>query len=396
MRLLSLFWFSLALSVSSSIQSEEVFIPEPFRNGEMIEQIIVISDVDGVVRDSVEAIADPRVINAVKLLLENDMTALTFISGTPIDNDSSLEPWRRGSVPLNKVFGSSFEKELSENRVAIFGVLGGHQMQCDGKLEVVDEYSPEIAVELGSLLIHAFLREVMSIGTAPQKELAQALQAELNALQFEHSSSRETAPEFNSIVSAIREHLDPDFRLISNGALIETHTTNPPWSTALSYKWIQDEINRPQYLVSKLALSQKQMATGLAKRGDQGFNYLLISKTNKGLTTSKHIAERLKQFPKALIVTIGDTQVDFPMHKNAHLAFHVGLEEVWRNNPLAQCVMIRNASGQDSQHVEGTLKVLNVLQEGIGKSFYELKYIPRQDSSGRWDYYSLNELQDED
>lgn len=232
-------------------------------------------------------------------------------------------------------------------------------------------------------------------GSLEQKNIAKNLQIELDSLKFEDLSlsSNATAQEFHQIVGTIREHLDPNFRLVSNGALIETHTSNPPWSTLLSFKWLQEEMNRPQYLISNLAPWQKQMATGLAKKGDQGFNYLLICKTNKGLTTKKHIEEKIKRFPRALVVTIGDTQVDFPMHQNAHLAFHVGLEQVWRNNPLSQCIMVRNHNGKDSQHVEGTLKVLKLLTEAIGKSFYDFKYIPKCDSSGQWDYYSLKEIQ---
>jgi hypothetical protein len=137
--------------------------------------------------------------------------------------------------------------------------------------------------------------------------------------------------------------------------LIETHTSSPPWSTSLSAKWLKEKTTHSDCLISILPLLQKQIATGYAKKDEEGFNYLLISKTNKGLTTKEHIKEKLKLFPKALIVTIGDTQVDFPMHQNAHLAFHVGLEQVWLNNSLPNCMMIRNEKGEDHQHVEGTL-----------------------------------------
>ncbi len=155
---------------------------------------------------------------------------------------------------------------------------------------------------------------------------------------------------------------------------------------------MQSELENPKCLTSSLAPCEKQIAAGFAKRGEHGLNYFLISKTNKGITTKKHIEEKIKQFSNALIVTIGDTQVDFPMHRNAHLAFHVGLEKVWRANPLPQCIMVRNQDGKDSQHVEGTLKVLKLLSEAIGKSFYDLQYIPKMDDSGQWDYFSLRDL----
>lgn len=144
--------------------------------------------------------------------------------------------------------------------------------------------------------------------------------------------------------------------------------------------------------MSHLRSEQKNIATGYAKCGDQPFNYFLISKTNKGIAIKKHIEDKLKKYPHALIITIGDTQVDFPMHSNAHLAFHVGLEKVWHDNALPQCMMVRNVKGEDSQHIEGTLKVLNLIKEAIGKPFHDFKYLPVKDSSGSWDFYSLNEM----
>jgi hypothetical protein len=56
--------------------------------------------------------------------------------------------------------------------------------------------------------------------------------------------------------------------------------------------------------------------------------------------------------------------------------------------------MVRSKEGQDSQHVSGTLQVLKMLQDGIGKSFYDLKYIPKQDVKGQWEWYSIRDLLD--
>lgn len=383
------------LVLSFTMNAQEIFIPKQFEDGQIIEQIILICDVDGVVREGIEATADPRVIQAIKSLLENQSVVVSFISGTPIEKDLMIEPWQRGIVPLSRVFGFSFKEELLEGRVAIFGVLGGHCMKADGTMKVVDEYSPEISFELGKLLIHAFLKEVLHSGNDDQKAIASNLEMELASIESNpvNNSSNVTAVEFYKIIQVIHEHLDPNFRLITNGALVETHTSNPPWGTSFSAKWFMEEINQPQHMIFNLPETQKQIATGYAKKAEKSFNYLLISKTNKGITTKKHIEEKIKRYPKALIVTIGDTQVDFPMHRNAHLAFHVGLKDVWLNNPLSNCIMVRSLEGKDAQHVEGTLQVLNLLKEGIGKSFFDLKYIPRCDSSGRWDFYSIREIQ---
>ena len=73
-----------------------------------------------------------------------------------------------------------------------------------------------------------------------------------------------------------------------------------------------------------------------------------------------------------MIVTIGDTQIDFPMHKNAHLAFHVGLKKVWENTPLSHCVVVCDSEGKDEQHIEGTIAVLKFLENKIGSSFEDV------------------------
>lgn len=389
------FFLMLLTSLSSIIKAEVFFVPEQFREGQVIEQVILISDVDGVVREGAEAIADPRIIQLSKSLLRNKSVDIAFISGTAIENDLTLETWRRGNVPLSQVFGHSFAEELLAKRVTIYGVLGGHRMNEDGTLQVVDEYSPQISWELAKLLLYGFLKEAIDHGTPLQKDIAHQLQTKLDILTpIEFYSSNVTPQEFYEIIAVIREHLDPNLRLISNGSLIETQTSNPPWNTLLSSQWLKEEINYPRHLVYNLPPFQKQIATGLTKRNDEGYNYLLISKTNKGLTTKNHIKEKLDYLPNALIVTIGDTQVDFPMHENAHLAFHVGLEQVWRDNLLPNCIMVRNEKGEDCQHVIGTLKVLNLLEEAIGKSFYDFKYIPVCDASGQWSYYSIREMED--
>lgn len=388
------FFFMVLTTLSTALRADHFFVPEKFRDGQIIEQVILISDVDGVVRDATDALADPRIIQQTKSLLQNDGVDVTFISGTPIENDLTVELWRRGNVPLNQVFGDSFTEELLAKRVTIYGVLGGHCMREDGSLQVVDEYSPEIIWELAKLLLHGFLKEVLNDGTPSQKEIAQQLKTTLDTLIPRKSHSSNLTPdEFSEVIASIREHFDPNFKLVSNGSLIETQTSNPPWSSSLSSKWLKEELSNPRNLITALPPSQRQIATGVAKREVGNFNYLLISKTNKGLTTTKHIQEKLAFLPNALIITIGDTQVDFPMHENADLAFHVGLEHVWRNHPLPQCIMIRNERGEDRQHVEGTLRVLSLLEDAIGKSFYDLRYIPVQDALGQWSYCSIRECE---
>lgn len=377
-----------------SVKAHEHYIPQSFQEGQPIEEVILILDVDGVVRNDTNGVADLRVIESIKMLLKKNVN-VTFISGTPVDNDMSLEPWKRGNIALNKVFGSFFANDITDGNVTIFGLLGAHRMKEDGSFEIKDEYSQEVSFTLCKLLMQAFILEAMRDGVAHQKNLAAQLQIKLNGIDFNppYASHKAIVDEFYPIIADIRAQLDPDFRLLNNGSLIETHTSNPPWNTGYSSKWLKNEIEKPEYPTFYLDSSERHMSTGLTKKGDKDFNFLLISKTNKGITSKNHIDEKVKLFKRPLIITIGDTLVDYPMHRNAHLSFHVGLEKVWSDNPLPHCMMVRDRVGKDCQHVEGTLKVLELLNEAIGKSFYEFKHIPTQDASGQWDYCSVNELE---
>lgn len=235
--------------ITTGLIAHEMYIPEGFHDNPIIEQVILISDVDGVVRESIQAVADSRVISTVKTLLKDQNVDVAFISGTPIDNDASLETWRRGNLPLNRVFGSAFQKELSDGKVAIYGVLGAHLMKKDGGVEIVDEYSLQTSFELTRYLLLAFLKEVQMRGPVAQQELAKDLEDELHtvSLQNINQPTTITAIEFDPIVRVIREHFDPHFRVINNGSMVETHTSNPPWSTGLFVSWMQKKIRSTSF-----------------------------------------------------------------------------------------------------------------------------------------------------
>src|ERR1700733_6271184 len=136
------------LLLTAALQGEGILIPERFQDGKVIDQVILICDVDGVVREGIEKVADPRILSAVKSFLDNCAIDVAFISGTPVVNDRTMEPWRRGNLSLSHVFGSAFEKEIEENRVTIYGSLGGQRMKSDGSLEMLDAYSLEVSFDL--------------------------------------------------------------------------------------------------------------------------------------------------------------------------------------------------------------------------------------------------------
>lgn len=333
----------------------------------MLKQLLLILDVDGVVREGVSSTADEKIIFSIRELLKKEHVEVIFISGTSIHSDYSLEIWRRSNVCLSRVFDQLFVDEIKSEKVTIYGVLGGQKMTAAGGVEIIDAYSLDQTFEIAKLLVYTFLEEVFVHGDSSQQEIAKMIKQKVDCLELRdhHQSLVATPLEFSEVIEIIRSRLDPEFRLISNGSLVETHTSSSLWDTALSMEWLKREFRNPRYKISQLDESQKHVATGLCRRETHSFNFLMISKIDKGVAVKKHIEKKKLLFPEALVVTIGDTQVDYPMHEKADIAFHVGLEKVWKNHPLEHCIMMRNARGEDSQHLNGTLEVLSRLHKEL-------------------------------
>lgn len=354
--------------------NEKDFLPQ-FQDGRLIERIILVCDVDGVIRNSTEADADPQIVALIKSLVATRCVDVAFISGTPVIRNPLLETWRRANHTLDKAVGHFFYQEIENSKVSIYGALGGQRMTAQGQVEITDQYPSEIMFELGKLLLYAFLEEVKHEGTAQQIRAAADLKPILDELKLDNKqqASTVTANEFSEVILKVHSLLDPNFRLVSNGAFVESHTSHPPWKTARSLKWIKNQLHCPELLISQFPEEQKQIATGLGHRENEAFNFFIISKTNKSLAIKKHLQEKLRLYPDALVVTIGDTQVDFPMHQHAHLSYHVGQEQVWKDHCLSHCLLVQDKYGRDSQHVSGTLYVLNSLKNNIGKPLADLK-----------------------
>lgn len=357
--------------LTSTISGRE--FQQQFHHEGPVEHIILVCDVDGVIRNSTEADVDPQIVTLIKDLVDTQHVDVAFISGTPITQNPFLETWRRGNHTLDKAVAKFFSQELAEKKVTIYGALGGQRMTLEGQTDYIDQYPPEILFELGKLLLYAFLEEVRHEGNADQIKDAEDLMLIVDELKLtsKQPSSMETPTEFGDVVFKIQSRLDANFRLVTYGAFVEIQTSNPPWNANRSQDWIESQLDDPHLLISQYPAEQKQSAMGLAHRENDGFNFLLVSKINKSLSIKKYLQEKLQLHPNALIVTIGDTQVDFPMHQHAHLSYHVGKECVWKDHSLSHCMLIRDQFGQDSQHVSGTRYVLNSLKNHIGKPLVE-------------------------
>lgn len=334
-----------------------------------IEKVILVCDVDGVIRHSTEEHADTRIVSTLKDYLQRGLIAnAAFISGTPIKQDSSLEVWRKGNSTLDMAIGHYFATEIANNQVTLFGAFGGQRMLQNHTVAMLHEYPINLIFLIGKLLLKAFLQEVRVDGDDQQKKSAERLQYLVDNLQLKDEGQTPliTPKEFTEIILAIRAEIDPDFRLISYGSFMESQTTYPHWGGRTPFKWLQRQVEINEDF-QKIPKSQKCVASGVAYRNHNGFNFLTVSKSNKREAIKAYMHEQASLNPEALIITVGDTQVDFLMHEEAHLAFHVGKRHVWHEYPLSHCHLVLHQDGTDSQHVEGTLRVLDLIKQNFGK-----------------------------
>lgn len=321
----------------------------------------LIFDVDGVVRNHTEMPIDERVLQAIKRLSEFPNVRITFISGTPVSQKEGLQIWRKSNSTLDTSLGKQFSKEIAEGKITIFGALGGHKLSNDNTKETLEEYNLATIFEMGKMLISAFLLEVSSGRNHPQIETAKMIKQNLDTLELTNFKQPNdvTPEEFEEIVNKIRAEIDPQFRLISYGTFIESHSSHPPWNTHHSVKYLKELLTDTNFKLSSLSVDEKIVGHGLAYRKNEGFNFLMISKTNKGKAINRYLMANPNRKEHEFFITIGDTQVDYPMHELSNLAFHVGMESVWKSHDLPHCHFVVGNNGEENQHVDGTLYLLS-------------------------------------
>jgi hypothetical protein len=359
-------------------------------------RFLVILDVDGVTRRGVTDVADPRVLRLVQRCLAHnaaDATAATaavrvvFLSGTPArvhDHAADAsEDWRRANVGLDSIFGDMVAPLLAAGTVSIYGQLGMDRLSVGSNGEVVGEsvgkYSAgEVSCICGHLLGWYF----KMAAEAHAAEAAEGLKllAAAGAAMTAETPAVPTPDAYAAVCGFIRARLDPHFRLISNGGNIEFH------DVALMHHGAP----MPAVIAELRALLDADAASfakvpspsgGVAHRGDVEFRFLIVTLTNKGATVDRLVTEDAALAPAAArrrILTVGDTQIDYPMHSRADVAFHVGAAAVWeahRGDAALQHVnMVAGNDGRDMQNTDGTVAVLEALDaaltDGTGDDVY--------------------------
>lgn len=353
-------------------------VPHPFAI--LRAPVLLLLDVDGVVRSNVEGRADPGVISAAKrLMVHPAVHSVVFCSGSSVDNDTSIEEWRRGNLPLRRAFENCFsDAELRSNKVAIYGQVGVQRLRSATEVETLQSFTVHEQCVIGCTLLQFYLL-ARSKEDDQQREHIKRLYTEASAIfadlmlmgqgigqaNSSSSSPKCTSGIFERIAESIRSTIDPMFRLVSQEGVVEFHSS-----------CVYDIHTAPTSVQRKLAalelerLSKLNVFSGVAHRGGEEFAYLVVMLSNKGLAATSILASAGAESDgkKVSLVTIGDGGVDYPMHAKADASFHVGRTDVWEagvRDGHHTSLVISGATGEGSQHVRGTQFILEELERHL-------------------------------
>ncbi|MDP1836150.1 MAG: hypothetical protein Q8K75_09550 [Chlamydiales bacterium] len=375
-------------------------VPNRFANGEIINNVLYISDVDGVMRTLADRPLDQDVVSLAKELLKTEKVFGTFISGTPVFSDLNVEECRRGNTSLKPIFEEHFAEDIKAERVRILGAMGGQQLAPNGEVEIIEHFTLDQSFQIAKLLLEVFLERVVETGTPPQAAIAGSLMHALHNIQLinPHQDISRTPDEFVELLESIRSQLDPELRLLCNGADVELQVSRGIDGEAITMQknltfLLHLKLLDKENSLSSLEPHQRIPASGPAKRGSVDFNFVKISKLDKGQAIAGLVSGYMQKNPNAFVIVFGDSSVDLPMMHSSDLGIFVGgMKSISNLTKPSQMVMVTDENGNDFTNVAGTVTILRALLPAIGQSFYDLKYVPMPDAQGKISNMSIADI----
>jgi hypothetical protein len=290
------------------------------------ERLILLSDVDGVIRECVDDTElDTEMVAAIEKLLETKKVEIAFISGSPCASAPIAHPWQEDTTPLGGVFYPPFKKWMAQGLVTIHGAQGGQTLTSTGACEFDTDFF---------------------FGDAEREAMIYTL------LQAYCEGSHQPFPKKDWV--SIGEELyakDKGFRLVDRGCEMEIHAALEGWNLEQAKAYFTANIKNGT------------IVSGISKRAEGEFYFLKVSLISKDMCAKKYLQSRgiREQDPKVLIVAFGDTQTDVGLYQVAReyggQAYHFGQEGLYEGNPK----IVRTQDGHDHTHTQGTLTILRQL-----------------------------------
>lgn len=325
----------LAITLGTFLQINALYLSgsqssEHEKDGFLIKRMILLSDVDGVIRESVEdRELSTEMLEALEALLNTQKVEIAFISGSPCVKKAILYPWQEDNISLYEIFYHPLKKWIDSGSVTLFGAQGGQTLSSDGICRIDEEFlfSNHEKENLFSSFIGAYYAGTSAF--QPRKEWVAA------------------AEEIFC--------LDQGFRLIDRGCEIEMQTTCKECDIERAREYLA--LSEPNAVIS----------AGVASRGENFFSFIKVSRMSKEIGAKKYLLKKNLSEGDAntLIVAFGDTQTDVGLYRVASyfggLSFHFGKDGDYEGSPL----IVRSESGCDNTHTNGAVQILKLLQEKI-------------------------------
>lgn len=307
------------------------FICPPFLEGaeRSIEKIILLSDVDGVIRESVEdRELSFEMLEAIEGLLNTKRAEIVFISGSPCVNVPTSYAWQEDNISLYEIFYPPLKKWIEEGTVSLYGAQGGQILTPKGSCHFNEEF----------LLDESEKENLFSFFLTAYSEGASLIPA-----------SQEWLLIANEVYG-----LDKGFRLIDRGCEIEMQSTLDGWNLQQAKEYLTQ------------CLPNASIVSGAASRSGKPFFFLKVSQMTKEIGAHNFLkSKNVERDPSTLVVAFGDTQTDIGLYKVARsfdgLAFHFGKDGTYEGAP----VIVRSVDGADNSHLGGAIEILRNLQKLI-------------------------------
>lgn len=297
----------------------------------VMKKLILFSDVDGVIRESVEdERLDEDVCQAIENLLATQKAEIIFISGSPCIAQPIEHPWQEDNCPLYDLFYEPFKKWMEIGLVSVYGAQGGQRLTPEGACELHPK--------------HTF--------TVAEKEALYAVFIQAYCEGASRSASGEEWLPEEWLPMAKKLFLeDSGFRLIDRGSEIELQATLTGWDLGRAYAYLEASV--PNFSV----------VAGSAKRGLADFYFLKASCITKEACARSYMQAKdpVELAPETRVVAFGDTQTDIGLYKVAQEfggdSFHFGRAGDYEGNPLT----VLSEEGKDHSHTKGACRILRSL-----------------------------------
>jgi len=369
--------------------------------------LLVVLDVDGVTRHDIKSKADPAVTDIVRGIIADEKEGtpiglrVAFVSGSHSHNMGDIEDWRRGNLSLSEAFSGTFSAdEFSSGHVRVVGQLGSDT--CD-PVVVAEQPTPappllpitscRDAKEDAPPLVDLRGRQVASLSDSTRLSLLRVVLTRLGGLLLESGNltpeehagqycglleeglaqsaaaplPEDRAPDaLEPLAAFVRSTCDANFRLICHGACAEvgTRPQRRPLSAiresslAFYRGLIEDLEAHEDPAVSALS---RNVATGVGVEQGEEFMWCIVTLSTKEDACGAMIEEEVSRGSTReglTVLTVGDSTVDYPMHRLANAAFHVGPISTWRT-------MREDAPDRDKhQHVVHVVPAFNTGKRG--------------------------------